>query len=794
MSVNLGTVYASVELRLDKLKTGVREGQRELKGFEASLEKLAANTQRIGQKMSLALTAPILLIGKQAIKTAADYDSLRRSLIVTMGSAEAAGREFKKLQEAAKTPGVSFKEAVEGSVRLQAAGISADLARRAVVGLGNALASVGKSREDLQAVLYNLGQMASMGKLTGDELRETASRLPQFGKIIKEAFGTTDTAAIAKRGIPISEILEKLVEGLERLPRAAAGPRVEMEKFSEAMERLNESIGKALLPTLTRWMEALSPKIQAATDWFNRLEPAAQDAFAGVATALAATGPAMMALSGFLGLMEKLAGNVAFRALFIPGAVAAGGAYAFNKLDQGGFFDWLSKILPGGQGTSGLVSSSRRVSPAFIGPSGGMLAGVGLGIETGTSPLKRDGGSTTPSPPDAAAIARARRIAELNRQAQYDLADPVKQAYMDMAKNLSEGMSRSNAKGLFRKQLNEILEDLNKESLDISKRDGGLLTNIMLGDGSLSPQFQTTLRKAITQMRAYIAPMLDLGTDRMWELRSEREGKGQAETNFLGMIQSMEGSLGNAAALGTANAKGRDITGVMNTKDIGSALAQAAQQAKSEVNRFTFPLGAELGSNLALEMGREFGNSFDKIFGTGNPLTRALSRTLSRLVDDLMMALAQRAIGSKLILSLFGGGAAGAAGGLAGAGTGAAAGIGSGELMGGAAAGAKAAGLSAGMAWTAGFGIAAAWGMSRILNSIFPGTPEGKARFKKYGAKSFGMAFSGMMPAALTGRPGGSPIINFYGSHFANNQDPRRVASSIAWHTDQQMRARPGSG
>lgn len=803
MSVNLGTVHVSLEMRLQKLKDGIRDAKRDLSGFEASLEKLAVNTKRIGQNMSLSITAPILLLGKQAIKTAADMDALERGMAGVMGSAQAASKEMAKLREVAKLPGLGMEDAVRGSLRLQGMGTSADEARRILLAFGNAVARMGGGMAELDGVTRALGQTLAKGKISMEEVLQLAERQIPVFQAMKKIWGTADTELLTKMGVSAQEFVSKLTTFFGAQEKVGDSAKNKIENLGQAWDQFLSKIGKTLLEGgLSNAMDGFIKKLDKASEWFSKLSPAAQETFTNMTVALAAGGPLLVGLSVLVSSISNLhkaftllAANAAFRALFIPTAVAGGGVYAFQQLDKNGFFDWLAKVLPGGEGTTSLVggrslnvtpdpkAAARRLGKPSLMPSrASLLASAGT---TAADPTK---GSLKVV--DSAAAEKAKRIAEINRQAQYELADPVKQAYMDMAKNLSEGMSRANAKGLFRKQLNEILEDLNRESLDIGKRDGGVLTNIMLGDGSLSPQFQTTLRKTISQLRAKIAPMLDLDTDRMWELRTERLSKGEPETNFLGMINAMENALGGASAKFGETAKGRNVAGLaLDPKDIGNQLAGAAQEAKAEANRFTFPLGKELGSNLAYEMGREFSSAFDKIFGTGNPLTRALSRTLSQLVDDVMMALAQRAIGQRLMLSLFGG----AAGGLAGTGTTAAAGMtGAGLMSGGAAGGAKAAGLSAGAAWTAGFAIAAAWGFSRVMNSIFKGSAQGKANLQARFAMDPSFRIQAQNPGKFSGMPSGYQIY-FQNAQFNNDQDPERAATRMAWHLNQKMRSRPGS-
>lgn len=800
MSVNLGTVYASVELRLDKMRLGIRDAQRDLKGFEASLDRLATNTARIGQRMSLAITAPVLLLGREAINTAAKLDSLNMGIRAVDGEATDLGKTLKKLDEIAKLPGLGLVQAREGYVNLRAAGINADFATRSLKAFGNALATVGKGKAELDGVNYALVQLANRTSGFGQEIRQLQNFLPQIRQAMQAAFGTTDSEKISKSGITGMQFLESLVKHFEGLPQVVGGARNALENFDDLLIKLKDSIGKALLPSLIKWMEDLAPKIQAATDWFNKLDPAAKNTFANMTVALAVGGPLMIGLSALISslttinaAMLALARNPLLIAILAGGATTAFMAGGGGDAIQRGMNTWLDNFKAS-IGLPGLKLPTPTVGPfakrqkygnqlgEVMRPgAGGMLnlsdfMPYALGGKKAGTPPPRDRPLTIADPE---AVARAKRIAELNRQAQYDLADPVKQAHLDMAKNISEGMSRQNARGLFRKRLNEILEDLNKESFDIGKRDGGVLTNIMLGDGSLSPQFQATLRKTITQLRAKIAPMLNLDSDRMWELRTERGAKGEPETNFIGMINSMENALGGALAKAGENAKGRDLKGSpLDIREIGKQLANAADEAKRDARRFSFDVGKDLGANLAYEMGNEFSKTFDKIFGTGNPLARALNRTLSRLLDEVLYHAMTKGLSGIGLGGLFGGaGGGGIAEGAFGGGKGLGS-MGTLSLLGGLAG-----------AFIPGVGILAGLAGGGFLSGLFKASGGPVQAGMPYivgerGPEWFVPKQSGTVLAGA-----GGINITIPGMVVRSEADIDR----LAWQINRRMRSRPGS-
>lgn len=202
-----------------------------------------------------AVTAGFAGFASQALNAYADIDSMKKGLIAITGSAEAAEVQFKRLREMAKLPGLGL-DVIEGSVRLQAAGMSAAMAEKSLLAFGNALALVGKGKDDLSEVINQLSQMQSSGKIQGDELRVLAERVPQVRKAMIEAFGTASTEEINKSGRDITEIIGAIVAVMLKLPQAGNGVRNSLDNFSEnvrlAMASAGESVAEMFLPALDK--------------------------------------------------------------------------------------------------------------------------------------------------------------------------------------------------------------------------------------------------------------------------------------------------------------------------------------------------------------------------------------------------------------------------------------------------------------------------------------------------------------------------------------------------------------
>lgn len=803
MSVNLGTVHVSLEMRLQKLKDGIRDAKSELGGFESDtkrrVERIGQSMTNLGRSMSIGITAPLVLMGKSAVESAVRMDSLTRSLTSLTGNSKETEKQLIRLREAAKLPGLGFRELIEGSVRLQSAGLNAKQAEAALKGFGNALALAGGSKEDLREVGVQLAQIASSGKLQGDELRIIAERVPQVRAVLKEAFGTASSEEISKFGLSVEQILGAITNGLEKLPQATDSVQNKFDNFNDTLDDLKRTVGTAFLPAVTDGLELMARKVEEATKWFNELEPAAKDGLGKLAVGGAIMGPALLGLGVLSGWFAKISASPFFK--FLTGAIKA------QPLQIGPGL--IGGLMPqtNAQRAESLFQEALAEERARFKAMGKPNLGMPSRADLRKLPANPLGPGFKLKKRDTKAESDAKRRAEFaegyESDAQIDIlratghqfkAD-ILEARQEAKEAIARGARRVDAERVMKAKIQEIWNQYYEWKA--GREDKLHRKESAIGEERLRMHFEQV--KAFDASRdrvsAAINSLRNLGgpqTSGAWA-KFGRFIKGpQPETLGAGQVAQGQELLATAAQLAEMERQ-RSIDAMRPgiLKPMGDLFGEnLAQELKPKVQPFTFQLGKVLGDNLAMEMGREFGTMFDKVFGTGNPLARALSNTLSRLVDDLIYSLAQRAIGQKLMLSLFGG----AAGGLAGTGTTAAAGMTGAGLMGGgggaAAGGAKAAGISAGTAWTVGFAVAATWGFARVMNSIFKGSPAGRANLQARFSMDPGFRSQAMQLSSFSGMP---VNVYFNGAQFNNDQDPKRAASRLAWHVSQQMKSRPGS-
>lgn len=317
------------------LKQGLQDAEAQISAFVSKVGKIGQIGEQlssIGQKMSVGLTLPILALGGSAIKAYGDIQSLQKGLEAVMGSAGSASKEFERLKEVAKLPGLGMEEAVKGSINLQAIGMDADKSRKILSQFGNAVASVGKGKAEFERAIYGVQQLANTDFPLGEDLNIIKDALPQVSNLLKEAFGTSRSDELAKMGVSSKQVLDTITAGLEKLPRVTGGINGAFENLGDSMKTSLARIGKIIDDTfdISGIIDKLTGYLDTAISYFEGLSPSIQKTILVVTGLVAAAGPLLVVVGGFIAALPTIiaglgALKVGFLALTGPiGLVVAG--------------------------------------------------------------------------------------------------------------------------------------------------------------------------------------------------------------------------------------------------------------------------------------------------------------------------------------------------------------------------------------------------------------------------------------------------------------------------------------
>jgi tape measure domain-containing protein len=283
-------LYANVK----NFVTGMERAEREF-------VRVGKRMENIGKTLSVGVSLPLAGLGVAAVSSAMKMESLEKGLIAVSGSSEAAQAQLERLKEVAKLPGLGLEEAVQGSVNLQAAGFSAEEAEASLQAFGNALATVGKGRAELDGVILALGQIQSKGKVSAEEINQLAERVPQIRQVMVEAFGTAVPEEIGKAGISAKEFVNTVTTELLKLPQVTGGLGNAFENLQDAtttsLARIGDGISKSL--NLEGLFNGLAAGLDKLSIGFEQLDPSAQAAITAIGAVAIGVGPLVTAIGFF---------------------------------------------------------------------------------------------------------------------------------------------------------------------------------------------------------------------------------------------------------------------------------------------------------------------------------------------------------------------------------------------------------------------------------------------------------------------------------------------------------------
>lgn len=198
-----------------------------------------------------------------AINRAATFQRLEMGLAAVSGSAAEAEKQIARLKEVAKVPGLGFREAIQGSLGLQAVGFSAERAEKALIAFGNAVAFTG-GKAELQRIMLQITQMASAGKVLTQDLRPVIQTAPIAARALKEVFGSISPEEINKQVSSVDEFIDRWVEGLLKLAKAPNAAANSFENLSDSWDRFLIALGKPFLPLVQATLGVLAPALETA--------------------------------------------------------------------------------------------------------------------------------------------------------------------------------------------------------------------------------------------------------------------------------------------------------------------------------------------------------------------------------------------------------------------------------------------------------------------------------------------------------------------------------------------------
>lgn len=236
-------VWAAGQERIGRLKG-------ELNGTTTAVEKVGTATNAVSSGLTRLAAA---LGGMQAARAFLDanveLEQLRRGLTAVTGDAGLAEAELGRLRNLADTLGVSVGALGKSWIGLAASTrgstLEGEASRRVFDAVASSMAKLGKSTADTEGALYAVGQMASKGVVSMEELRlQLGERLPGALDAMASGLNISKGALIDLVGsgqLLAEDALPALARGLEQ---TFGSSQKQVDGFAAAWQRFKNTLSE----------------------------------------------------------------------------------------------------------------------------------------------------------------------------------------------------------------------------------------------------------------------------------------------------------------------------------------------------------------------------------------------------------------------------------------------------------------------------------------------------------------------------------------------------------------------
>lgn len=251
------------------------------------------------------------------LKSAGALEQTQIGLESLLGTADAAKSFIAELQTFAAATPFEFADVADASRRILAFGASVGIARKQVIPtlttIGDLVSVLGGTSENVNSVIRALGQMASKGKVSQEEILQLSEALPGFNSnaaiASKLGLSVADTLTkITAGGVDARTGIDALLTGMANFKGASGAMAKQAQTLNGVFSTFKDTIAIALT-------DAFAPVIPTIKETLTQVTPIIGDAVKILAPilgqlladALPLIGEAIKALSPILGIFVKLA-------------------------------------------------------------------------------------------------------------------------------------------------------------------------------------------------------------------------------------------------------------------------------------------------------------------------------------------------------------------------------------------------------------------------------------------------------------------------------------------------------
>lgn len=278
INVKINIVSQAAQASVNGLAKGAQNAEKGFKGLNVSIKQgsslltsFAGNLFAIGaSKVIGAVSRGFSNLASEVFEATKSLEVARTKFEVLTGSAAAANKIIRELQEfSARTP-FQFEDIAQASQRLLSFGFSLDEVKTNLQDLGDVSAASGADISELSLIF---GQVRAAGKLTGERLLQLQERAIPIGPALAKSLGVAessirdlvsqgkvDFATFEKAFQSLNEQGEFAFEGMEKRSQTLEG---RISTLKDNFQLFAAQIGESVAPALKAGVTVLTEFIQS---------------------------------------------------------------------------------------------------------------------------------------------------------------------------------------------------------------------------------------------------------------------------------------------------------------------------------------------------------------------------------------------------------------------------------------------------------------------------------------------------------------------------------------------------
>lgn len=325
-----------------KFSADLKQFSSEMQTAMRDISKLGDSFAAVGRGLTIGLTTPILGLGGLAVKTAADFETLRTSLLSSFqGNQVAADAAFKTIEKFATSSPYQVEEVLNAFIKLKNLGL--DPSEEALKSYGNTASAMGKSLDQMIEAVAD----ATTGEF--ERLKEFGIKSKSEGDKVSFTFqGVTTT--VGKNAQEIEGYLMNIgnVNFSGAMSRQSETFKGRLSSLQDTFASFGDSIGTIIL----EFMSPMIDSLQELAEYFKKLSPETQKTIVVIAGLAAAIGPLLLAIGGLMQLVPVMVSGFAaikgafasltatmsanpITALAVALGVLVAGIYAYTQATDG---------------------------------------------------------------------------------------------------------------------------------------------------------------------------------------------------------------------------------------------------------------------------------------------------------------------------------------------------------------------------------------------------------------------------------------------------------------------------